>query len=72
MKKKKQGFSKLNKTKIARLNLLQISTIVGGTEIENTITDCDFATCDDGDDGDTGSQTGDRSNDIIVCGRDTM
>ncbi|KAB8151446.1 hypothetical protein EZY14_018165 [Kordia sp. TARA_039_SRF] len=64
MKKQKQSFSKLKKTKIARLNLLQV--IVGGTEFNKTITNCEYVTCDEGTD--TGSQTGDRSNDVLSCG----
>lgn len=63
MKKKKQSFSKLNKMKIASLNSLLSSNIIGGTEVENTITECEYATCDDP----TGGQSGDRSRDIVIC-----
>ena len=63
MKKKKQSFSKLNKTKIARLNALQSFHIIGGTEIENTITKCEYVTCDAGNTG--GGQGGGRSDDAV-------
>jgi len=61
MKKKKQSFSRLNKTKIARLNSLQQSHILGGTgnQFENTITECQYATCIDDDDDDDDTTSGD-------------